>query len=47
MVTLWESEQHRQDAETSGFLQDVLKNMGQYFAGSPTVDYYEVGVQVM
>ncbi|QIP15488.1 hypothetical protein G8759_24060 [Spirosoma aureum] len=46
MVTLWESEAHRQAAETSGFLQDVLKHMGSYFDGKPTVDYYEVSVQV-
>lgn len=46
MVTLWESEAHRQAAESSGFLQDVLKQMSRYFAGQPTVDYYEVNVQV-
>ncbi|QHV94969.1 antibiotic biosynthesis monooxygenase family protein [Spirosoma endbachense] len=46
MVTLWESEAHRQAAETSGFLKDVLKQMSNYFAGQPTVDYYEVSVQV-
>lgn len=46
MVTLWETEAHRQAAETSGFLQDVLKQMGGYFASKPTVDYYEVNVQV-
>lgn len=46
MVTLWETEAHRQAAETSGFLQDVLKQMGSYFAGKPTIDYYEVNVQV-
>jgi heme-degrading monooxygenase HmoA len=46
MVTLWESEAHRQAAETSGFLKDVLKHMSSYFAGQPTVDYYEVSVQV-
>ncbi len=46
MVTLWESEAHRQDAENSGFLQGVLQKMGNYFAGPPTVDYYEVSVQV-
>ena len=47
MVTLWESEAHRQAAETSGFLQGVLKKMGDYFAGPPTIDYYEVSVQVV
>ena len=46
MVTLWESEAHRQAAETNGFLQDVLKHMRNYFAGPPTIDYYEVSVQV-
>ncbi|GAB3911247.1 hypothetical protein GCM10028803_52190 [Larkinella knui] len=47
MVTLWESEEARTNAETNGFLQGVLKNMGSYFAGSPAIDYYEVGVQVV
>ncbi len=46
MVTIWESEAHRQAAETSGFLREVLKQMGTYFAGPPTIDYYEVNVQV-
>lgn len=47
MVTIWESEAHRQTAETNGFLQDVLKHMSTYFAGQPTIDYYEVNVQVV
>ncbi|RRB03952.1 antibiotic biosynthesis monooxygenase family protein [Larkinella rosea] len=47
MVTLWVSEEARINAETNGFLQGVLKNMGDYFAGPPTIDYYEVGVQVV
>ena len=46
MVTIWESETHRQAAETSGFLQGILKEMGAYFAGPPIIDYYEVNVQV-
>lgn len=46
MVTIWETEEYRQAAEASGFLQGVLKKMGDYFAGSPTIDYYEVSVQV-
>ena len=46
MVTIWESEAHRQAAETSGFLRDVLQKMGAYFDGPPTIDYYEVNVQV-
>lgn len=47
MVTLWESEEARTNAETNGFLQNVLKNMKEYFASPPTIDYYEVGVQVV
>ena len=46
MVTIWESEAHRQAAEDNGFLQSVLKKMGDYLASSPTIDYYEVNVQV-
>ncbi|QHT65715.1 hypothetical protein GXP67_03055 [Rhodocytophaga rosea] len=47
MVTLWESEAARKGAETNGFLQDVLKKMGDYFASKPTIDYYTVDVQVV
>ncbi|AUD03985.1 antibiotic biosynthesis monooxygenase family protein [Spirosoma pollinicola] len=47
MVTIWESEAARQAAESSGFLQDILKHMSNYFAGAPTVDYYEVSVQIV
>lgn len=46
MVTLWESEAARTQAETNGFLQEVLQQMKPYFAGAPTIDYYEVAVQV-
>ena len=46
MVTLWESADARTGAETNGFLQDILQRMKPYFAGPPTVDYYEVAVQV-
>ncbi|MGV3560075.1 antibiotic biosynthesis monooxygenase family protein [Larkinella arboricola] len=47
MVTLWESEEARQNAETNGFMQNVLSEMKDYFAGPPTIDYYEVAVQVV
>ncbi|GAB3760891.1 antibiotic biosynthesis monooxygenase [Spirosoma pomorum] len=46
MVTLWESPEARTGAESNGFLQDVLKNMKQYFAEQPVIDYYDVAVQV-
>lgn len=46
MITIWESEAQRQAAESSGFLTGILKQMGSYFNGSPSVDYYEVSVQV-
>jgi heme-degrading monooxygenase HmoA len=46
MVTLWESSEARTGAESNGFLQDVLKNMKQYFAEQPVIDYYDVAVQV-
>jgi len=46
MVTLWQSETHRQEAETNGFLQGVLREMSAYFAGPAVIDYYEVNVQV-
>ena len=47
MVTLWESAEARSEAETNGFLQDVLRNMKPHFADQPTVDYYDVAVQVV
>ena len=47
MVTLWESQEARSMAETNGFLQETLQKMKPYFAGQPTVDYYEVAVQVL
>ncbi|UFH56920.1 hypothetical protein LN737_12900 [Spirosoma sp. KNUC1025] len=46
MVTLWDTEENRKAAETNGFLQEVLKHMANYFAGAPTIDYYEVSVEV-
>jgi heme-degrading monooxygenase HmoA len=46
MVTIWDSEEDRQEAENNGFLKGVLKQMSSYFAGPPTVDYYQVDVQV-
>lgn len=33
MVTLWETEAHRQGAESNGFLQNVLKEMGTTLPG--------------
>ena len=47
MVTIWASEAQRQAAESSGFLTGILKQMGSYFDGPPSVDYYEVDVQVV
>ena len=46
MVTIWASEAQRQAAESSGFLTNILKQMSNYFDGPPSVDYYEVNVQV-
>ncbi|GGB77020.1 antibiotic biosynthesis monooxygenase family protein [Dyadobacter sediminis] len=47
MVTLWETEEARTGAETNGFLQNVMTAMKPYFASQPTIDYYEVAVQVV
>ena len=46
LVTAWESTEARTEAETNGFLQDVLKNMKPHFAGSPVVEYYDAVVKV-
>lgn len=44
MVSVWETEEARTGAETSGLLADVLKHLRDYFAGKPVVNYYEVSV---
>jgi hypothetical protein len=42
MVSVWESEQARLSAETSGLLGQAVSHLGGYFDGKPTVDYYQV-----
>ena len=46
LVTLWETAEARTASETNGFLQGVMTSMKKFFAGPPTIDYYEVAVQV-
>jgi heme-degrading monooxygenase HmoA len=45
-VMLWESEAHRAAAETSATLQPALARLQAYFVGAPTIDLYELAVQV-
>ena len=45
-VMLWESEPHRQAAEASPALQAALGHLQPCFEGAPTIDYYELAVQV-
>jgi heme-degrading monooxygenase HmoA len=45
-VMLWDNEQHREAAESSEALQQVFDHLQPCFAGPPTIDYYEVAVQV-
>ncbi len=42
MVSIWESEQARLSAETSGLLGQAVSHLSSYFNGKPTVDYYQV-----
>ena len=45
-VTLWDSEQHRDAADTSDSLQQALSHLQPCFDGLVTVDHYELAVQV-
>lgn len=45
-VMLWESEAHRAAAETSEAVQRALGHLQPCFEGAPTVDLYELAVQV-
>ena len=47
LVTLWKTQEARTGAETDGLLQNILQEMKEYFAGPPTVDYYEVVGEVV
>ncbi|AKD54841.1 antibiotic biosynthesis monooxygenase family protein [Spirosoma radiotolerans] len=44
MVSVWESQEARLSAETSGLLHQAVSHLGPYFDGKPTVDYYQVAV---
>ncbi|WP_230471157.1 antibiotic biosynthesis monooxygenase family protein [Hymenobacter jejuensis] len=44
-VMYWDNEEHRKEAENSGELQEVFNHLAPYFAGQPSIDYYEVAVQ--
>ena len=45
-VMLWESEAHREAAETSVTLQGAFARLQPCFEGAPTIDKYELAVQV-
>jgi heme-degrading monooxygenase HmoA len=45
-VMLWNTEQHRDDAETNEALQQALARLQPYFDGLSTLDHYELAVQV-
>lgn len=45
-VILWDNEEHREAAESSETLQAVFDHLAPCFDGTPTIDYYEVAVQV-
>jgi len=44
MVSVWESEEARLSAETSGLLGQAVSHLSEYFESKPTVDYYQVAV---
>jgi hypothetical protein len=45
-VMLWDTEQHRDAADTSEALQQALGRLQPYFDGASTLDHYELAVQV-
>ncbi|NEU70016.1 hypothetical protein GK091_24255 [Spirosoma agri] len=44
MVSVWDSEEACPSAETSGLLGQAVSHLREYFAGKPTLDYYQVAV---
>ena len=46
VITLWETEADMKATETSGLLQEVIAKFGSLVAAPPTVERYEVGLQV-
>ena len=47
MVTLWKTEQDRQESENNGYLSTALEGIKPHLAGPPVITYYEVAVQVI
>ena len=46
VITLWDTEADMIATETSGLLQEVIAKFGGLVAAPPTVERYEVGLQV-
>ncbi len=44
MVTVWASEADLQASEASGFLNEQLVHLSQFFAAPPTIDRYTITV---
>lgn len=47
LVTLWETIEARTGAETAGVLQDSMEQLKHFFAAPPTINYYDMTVQVV
>ena len=46
VITVWETEADMTATESSGFLQEVIAKFGSLMAAPPTIERYEVGLQV-
>ncbi len=45
-ISLWESEDAMHNAEgTGGYFQEALIRLANYFAGTPVVEHYDVGLR--
>lgn len=44
MMSVWETEEARIGAETSGLLNQAVSHLSDFFDGKPTVEHYQVAV---
>lgn len=45
-VMWWDNQEHHHAAESSGALDEIFRSMAVFSAGEPTVDFYELAVQM-
>jgi len=44
-ITLWDTEAHMMDVETTGKYKEAISKVAPFFAGAPTMERYEVSVK--